>query len=230
MPVIVERRQMRAARAVVPTRPIRLQDLISPRQSLLGPAREKNRGAFFRRWADGGHAGVVIVTATGRDRTGWLRMILGGGRAMKRLPIATAPRVHHILRAKARHRPTAWLCRQPSANRSRPFSEQGFFLILSRKQGACAPTSTETSNFSRLFQRLRASGAHFPVIRWIRELNDHFREAESPGAGSPFAGSGPYEPRVYRSNKGAGPSGLGVAVPRLRQQKDHTIQAGIVNT
>src|SRR6516162_4519575 len=62
----------RAARAVVPTRPIRLQDLISSRQSLLGPAREKNRGAFFRRWADGGHAGVVIVTATSRDRTGWL--------------------------------------------------------------------------------------------------------------------------------------------------------------
>ena len=155
--------------------------------------------------------------------------VLGGG-VRTHVPAATAPRVHHILRAKARHRPTAWLCRQPSANRSRPFSEQGFFLILSRKQGACAPTSTETSNFSRLFQRLRASGAHFPVIRWIRELNDHFREAESPGAGSPFAGSGPYEPRVYRSNKGAGPSGLGVAVPRLRQQKDHTIQAGIVNT
>jgi hypothetical protein len=63
------------------------------------------------------------------------------------------------------------------------FSEQGIFLILSRKQGACTPTSTETSNFSKPFQRLRASGAHFPVIRWIRELNNHFREDQSPEQG-----------------------------------------------
>src|SRR6516165_10274804 len=58
-----------------------------------------------------------------------------------------------------------------------PLQEQGIFVILSGKQGACTPTSAETGNFSRPLQKLRASGANFPVIRAIRAFNGDFRDA-----------------------------------------------------
>jgi hypothetical protein len=87
-----------------------------------------------------------------------------------------------------------------------PLSEQGIFGILSWKQGACPPLSTETSNFSRPFQRLIPLSCYSPI-----------RDFESPFQGRRIAGSRVAISRIRgrtsfvptAATKGAGLTGLG---------------------
>jgi hypothetical protein len=86
-------------------------------------------------------------------------------------------------------------------------SEQGIFVILSGKQGACTPTSTETGILAGYFSGLGHQGAHFPVIRSIRELDAHFRDANHWEQGRHSQDQGRMNLVAMAATKGAGPPG-----------------------